>query len=159
MSNPLLKKSSSAFLVTMIAITGLCGAAPVSTPSPTSLTSPVQAGQWQMSQSMNIGPDANEVQTRTACFTQAQLQSDALAPLKPSPPPGREAVTCEIQNLVRDGMDIRYETRCAMPFGTMTTHWQGSFSGEDFIVVGRAQFLRRMMETKVSGKRLGECPN
>ncbi len=108
---------------------------------------------------MPIGPDAGQVQTRTACFTQTQLQSDATVPLKPSPPPGREAVRCETLDLVVDGMDIRYSMRCAMPIGIIITQWQGSASQADFIVVGRAQFLRRVMETKVCGKRLGDGLN
>lgn len=147
---------ASGLVVAGLAVFALCGAAPAPPDIITSLH--FQPGQRQMSQSMNLGPDAGQVQTRTACFTQAQLQADATAPLKPSPPPGREAVTCDTRRLMVDGMAIRFETRCAMPFGVLTTQWQGSVSEMEFIVVGRAQFLHRVLETKVSGKRLGDCP-
>ena len=136
----------------------LMAAASVTPPPTTQMVPHLMAGQWQVSQSMNMGPDADQIQTRTACYSDASLQTDALAPFKPEPPPGREAVKCQTQNVVIEGDWIRFETRCAMPFGTMVTSWQGNFADEDFMVVGRAQFLRRVIETKVSGKRLGACP-
>lgn len=137
----------------------LIAAAPV-VPPPTTKTAPhLKAGQWLLSQSMNLGPDADQIQTRKACYSEANLQIDAMAPFKPAPPQGREAVACQTQNVIVEGNWVRFETNCAMPFGTMVTSWQGNFDDEDFMVVGRAQYLRRIIETKVSGRRLGPCPD
>lgn len=137
----------------------LIAAAPV-VPSPATKAAPhLMAGQWQLSQSMNLGPDADQIQTRKACYSNVNLQTDAMAPFKPVAPLGREAVACQTQNVIVEGNWVRFETRCAMPFGTMVTSWQGTFADEDFMVVGKAQFLRRIIETKVSGRRLGACPD
>ncbi|MFO0432295.1 MAG: hypothetical protein ACK5Z6_13495 [Hyphomonadaceae bacterium] len=118
----------------------LIAAAPVVPPSATTTAPRLMAGEWQLSQSVNLGPDADQIQTRKACYSEANLQTDAMAPFKPVPPPGREAVACQTQNVIIEGNWVRFETRCAMPFGTMVTSWQGNFADEDFMVVGNAQF-------------------
>ena len=78
----------------------LIAAAPAVPPPSTKAAPHLMAGEWQLSQSMSLGPDADQIQTRKACYSEANLQTDALAPFKPAPPLGREAVACETQNVI-----------------------------------------------------------
>ncbi|WP_085340834.1 hypothetical protein [Aquidulcibacter paucihalophilus] len=93
----------------------LMAAAPVTPPPTPQMVPHLMAGQWQVSQSMNMGPDADQIQTRTACYSDASLQTDALAPFKPEPPPGREAVKCQTQNVVIEGDWIRLKPAAPCP--------------------------------------------
>lgn len=119
----------------------------------------MNVGAWQISQSINVGPDADQIQTRSICLTSDQREKDPMALFMPAPPPGRAALTCETHNLVVDGTQISYETHCAMPFGQMRTQWQGSYAADDFVLVGRGTMMRRLLVTKLSGRRIGDCPN
>jgi Protein of unknown function (DUF3617) len=106
----------------------------------------------------DVWPNGNQPRTRTKCLTSEALAADPIVALRPEPPAGREAVSCNVLNVKHTPSQISYDTECALPFGVMKTQWQGTLQSGSFATTGQARIMGRALTTQVTGRKLGECP-
>ena len=121
---------------------------------PTFTASPQKPGNWQITMEMEGAnlPMKMPPMTFTHCVTKEDVENPERAV-----PKGRENANCKVSDFKTDGNKVTWNVKCEGSH-PVTGHGEITFSEESYTGWSKMTMGDQEITTKMTGKRLGDCP-